>query len=943
MKTLYLIDGYSLIYRSYFAFIHRPLTNRKGENTSAVFGFFKSLFSFISQYKPELLGVILDSIGPTFRHVKYPEYKANREKTPEDLHAQIPVIETLLKAFGIAYVRLNGFEADDIIATYGKLCLKEGRPCRILSGDKDLLQLVEGPVRVLQPGKSGGFSLLGREEVFSSWGVYPEQIVDYLSLTGDQSDNVPGVKGIGPKTAEALITKFGTLTELYEKLPEITGSQRTKLEENKENAFLSRDLITLRADAPIPEASEGDFTATLALRGLNADLAIPLLKEQDLNSLITDLAKPELAALVRSDKGPLQGTMSFGETTEPGEMSAVSPGSVPPKPAASVPAQPAVFAVEPKPRGSYDSVTTLARLQDWIKKVKKAGIYAFDSETDSIEGVRAKPVGFSLSVEAGKGCYIPLRASGREVLREEGVRELLRQILEDPGLKLIGQNIKYDYQVLKNWGIVMRGIHFDTMVAGWVLDTSAASYGMDNMAERYLSYETIHFTDIVPKGDTFDLVPLEQAVEYAAEDADITYRLYELFAPQIEARGFQKLFYEVEMPLVPILGDMELAGVKLLPKKLTSYSKELEDQLADIEKKIFNLCGFTFNIKSTKELQEVLFVKRKLKTGKRTKTGFSTDTGVLEELAREDPVPGLVLEHRLLAKLKSTYVDALPGLINPKTGRVHSHFLQTGTATGRLSSRDPNLQNIPIKTEEGRKIRSAFTAEKGNVLISADYSQIELVVLAHLSGDKALCDAFESGSDVHSQTASLIFGVPVREVTQDQRRAAKVINFGIMYGMSAFRLAGELSIPRTTAAGFIETYFNKYSGITSFIADTVARTEESGNVSTILGRERKVPGINSRNKTEKMAAERVAVNTPIQGSAADIVKLSMLRVSSELRKTLPEVRLILQVHDELIFEAPKQAEAEAAAIIRREMEKAMTLNIPLKVSIESGTDWGDLH
>ena len=569
---------------------------------------------------------------------------------------------------------------------------------------------------------------------------------------------------------------------------------------------------------------------------------------------------------------------------------------------------------EPAPelarKGTYTLITDLQTLDEWLSRIREAGRFAFDSETDSLDALKARPVGFSFAVESGEACYVPLRGPEGPVLDEEEVRRRLKPVLEDSSLELIAQNAKYDYKVLKRWGLTLSSLAFDTMVAGWLLDTTANSFGLDELARSYLGYTTVHYADLFPDHGRgrdyppFYEVPLETAADYAAEDADITFRLYTVFEPLLAERGFDRLFYDLELPLVPVLAEMELRGIRIDTDMLAAYSRELDGLLASIEEEIYELCGREFNIASTKQLQEVLFVERKLKPVKKTKTGYSTDVAVLQELAREDPVPEKVLRHRLLSKLRSTYVDALPKLVNPETGRLHTHFTQTGTATGRLSSKDPNLQNIPIRDEEGRRIRTAFVPADGWVFVSADYSQIELVVLAHLSGDPGLTRAFREGKDVHRETGALIFGVPAEEVTSAQRRIAKTINFGVMYGMSSFRLSRELNISRDEAERFIEAYFRTYPNIKSFVEETVRQAETHGAVRTLLGRERPLPDITSRNRTVKSGAERIAVNTPIQGTAADIVKRAMLRVSRRLAAEGGGGRILLQVHDELILEAP---------------------------------------
>ena len=892
---LYLVDGYSLIYRAYFAFFRRPLTNSRGQNTSAIFGFFSSLFQLLKLREPSFLAVVMDSRTPTFRHEKYPEYKANREKAPQDLHDQVPVIEEILNALGISCLRRDGFEADDLIATLAAKSREEGRKCYILSGDKDLLQLVGGGVYVIHPPKGAeDFAVLDREGVFSARSVYPEQIVDYLALTGDQSDNVPGVAGVGDKTAVKLLSEYQDLERLYDALEELQPpGVKKKLAEGKHNAFLSRELVTLRNDVPVEIGIED-----LRMTELNRKAAVPLFADQDMSRMVEELG-------------------------------------------GSFEAQKEAEQLEP---GSYETVLKLEALQRWIGEVRKTGVFAFDTETDSLDPLRANPVGFSLAVAKGHACYIPVQAPDRDVLDLKTVLDQLAVVLIDPSLTLVGQNIKYDYKVMARQGIVLRCRFFDTMVAAWLLDSERSSYSMDNLAAQLLNYRTIHYTDVVEKDKTLADVQLERATDYSAEDADITFQLYELFRPQLDSVGLATIFSDLEMPLVGILADMEIAGIRLNADQLRAYSARLEVELAKLEEEIFALCSRRFNVRSTKELQSVLFDELGLPPVKKTKTGQSTDNYVLMELARTgNKVPELVLNHRLLSKLKSTYVDALPQLVNPDSGRLHTHYIQTGAATGRLASKDPNLQNIPIREEAGRHIRKAFVPDAGCSFLSADYSQIELVVLAHLSGDPMLREAFREGRDIHRQTAAVLYGVAEAEVSADQRRIGKTINFGVIYGMSAFRLARDMRIPRRDADEFIQRYFERYAGVDRFIKQTIRQAEQRGYVETIMGRRRPLGRINSRNRTEKMAAERVAVNSPIQGSAADIVKRAMIGVTRALEEKRMASRLLLQVHDELIFEVPDRELDQARKLVKEKMERAVELSVPLRISLEVGPTWGDIH
>jgi DNA polymerase-1 len=929
-RPLYLLDSYAFIYRSYFAFLNRPLKNLKGENVSAAFGFFRFLFNLFESRKPGAFAAVFDPKGTTFRHQIYPEYKATRQKTPEDLHAQVPLVEEILRALGLPVLRTEGYEADDLIATLATRAREEDRECWIVSGDKDLLQLVGGSVKALRPDSSFAYSPYGSEEVRAEWGVPPERILDYLSLTGDASDNVPGVAGIGDKTALKLLGEFHSLDELYGRLAEVKPEgARKKLEAGKESAFLSYKLITLETKAPI------------GIKDLD-ELDVEGLDRSKANALF---AREGMKSLVSSGAGDLFAE-SAGVAADGGAV-ASAPAGTPP---------------ELLGPGEYECVTEEAVLASWVDRCIAAGTFAFDCETDSLDELAAKPVGFSLSCEPRKACYVPLRCPEEKRVGEAAARRQLTRLFSAKGGAsgpiLVGHNVKYDWQVMRNFGAPMACALRDTMIAAWLLDAEAPSLALGALAERRLGNAGIAYEEVVPKGASFEMVPADKATAYAAEDADFTLRLHLLMEAELEAAGLTKLYRELEMPTLPILGSMEAEGILVDSGELRAYGVELEKELDSIQRDIWKDVGREFNIASPKQLQEVLFVERKLQPGKKTKTGYSTDSSVLEELASLDIVPRKILRHRSLAKLKSTYVDSLATLAEAdaaasssgggpdlfgKTGRVHTHYMQTGAATGRLSSRDPNLQNIPVRDEEGRRIREAFTAAEGSLLVSADYSQIELVVLAHLSRDPGLLKAFREGVDVHRRTASLLFGMSEDEVTADRRRIAKTINFGVIYGMSAFRLSNELGIPRGEAQSFIDAYFQTYAGVRAFIDKAVREAEERGYSTTILGRRRPIAAINSRNKTEKQAAERVAVNTPIQGSAADIVKLAMLRVDAALRAERPKARLLLQVHDELIAEAPEKDAKAVAALMKREMESAIELSLPLRVSVETGKRWGEMH
>lgn len=901
-NTLYILDGYGLIYRAYFAFIHRPLTDRDGNNVSAVYGFFRAIFALRRSYKAEEIAVALDPAGPTFRHEQYPEYKANRDPAPEELHAQVPIIREILELMGIPVFLIDRYEADDVMGTVAEICRKQRRSCRLVSADKDLMQLIDDDVRLLRPEKGGGFREMGPAEVLEEKGVRPDQIIDYLALIGDASDNIPGVAGIGPKTASALLAEWDNLDSLYENIDRAAkGARLAKLKEGKDKAYFSQDLVTIKIDLPLADELE-------AMEGMTADplAAAQMFRERDLKTLAA-----EVEALADS----LKSVLKKEETQTSPEVSKIS----------------------------YTSILSEVEMTEWGGRIRKACIVALDTETDSLDPMRAELVGLSVSVKAGEAAYLPVKRPDGPCIPLMKVVEWLNHLLADGNIRIIGQNFKYDMKVLRRAGVDIGGSWFDTMIAAWVLDASSP-VGMDALADRYLGLTTVKFKDVVSKGETFDIVPLEEAVRYAAEDADMTMRLYEILAPKLESDPKRlSIFRDMEMPLQPILAGMEAEGIGLDIFELEAYGEELKQAIDGLVKEIHGLCGREFNIASPKQLQKVLFEERGLTPGKKTKTGFSTDNKVLSELSKEDPVPEKILLYRSLTKLKSTYVDVLPQLVHPKDGRIHTSYSQTGAATGRLSSNKPNLQNIPVRDENGRRIRTAFKSRPGYVFVSADYSQIELVVLAHMSGDEALSNAFREGVDVHSRTAALLLGIDVGDVTPEQRRIAKTVNFGVMYGMSAFRLSNELGIGRKEAKHFIDAYFTTYRGIKLFVEEAVAQAENDGGVRTLYGRFRPLPGINSRNHVEKAAAERAAVNSRIQGTAADIMKVAMIDVDAALAGRFPKARMLLQVHDEMLIEAPESDAAALADFLKETMEAAVDLSVPLCVSVETGTSWGDIH
>ena len=929
-NTVYILDSYGLIYRCYFAFINRPLTNKDGNNVSAIFGFFRNLHSILKHYNPQFIACAMDSKTATFRHEMYKEYKATRNKTPEDLHAQIPWIDEILKDLGIPVLQCDGYEADDIIATVAKKCAQQGKSCRILSGDKDLMQLVTETTQILKPDHADVWKVTGPQGVQAEWGVPPEQLLDLLSLYGDSADNIPGVQGVGVKTAGKLLEQYKNLDGIYEHIDEIKGAMQKKLIDGKENAYFSQKLIRLCDTVP---CSDIDDAVNNPIQ-LNFEKAAQKLNQYGVPAVAKQYAELAVESGTSTNATTIIQTQSEDSQTEQ------------------------IPSLEVKQnQGDYSVVTNLEELQNYINLIEEnEKIVAFDCETTSLDTLNTQLVGFSLSSQAGKGIYVPLYTSNLfenlDFIPQDKALEQIAQLFNNPQVTVILHNGKFDYKVLRSNGIKINNNKpscklVDTMIAEWLLNsdkTGKNSYSLEYLAETKLGLKGIEYEDLVPKGQTFADLPVEKAYPYAAEDADFTFQLWQKLEPQLKNQNLYELFTSTEMRLMPLLAEMEIQGIHLDSQTLYDYNKELTIGIEDIQNKIYSTVGHAFNIASPKQLQEVLFTERGLKPTKKTKTGYSTDTSVLEELALYDPVPKMILEYRELAKLQSTYVETLPTMCD-KNERIHTDFIQTGTATGRLSCREPNLQNIPVRNEAGRKIRSAFTATPGTILISADYSQIELVVLAHLSQDKNMCNAFISGTDVHKATAALIFGIPQEEVTPQMRRTAKTINFGVIYGMSAFRLANDLGISRTQAAEFIENYFKTYSSVNDFINSTIQKTEETGFVQTIFGRKRHIANINSKNKLEKSGAERMAVNTPVQGSAADIVKKAMLDVSKALEEENTQAKLILQVHDELLVECPDNPQAieKTISIIKEKMENAVKLNVPLKVSIEYGKNWGEFH
>jgi DNA polymerase-1 len=896
-EALYLIDGSAFAYRAFFAI--RRLTNSKGQPTNAVYGFARMLLKLLREHEPSHIAVVFDAPGKTFRDDIYPEYKATREPTPDDLTSQFPLIHRLVEAFNVPIIMESGVEADDVMGTLAGQAADQGMQAVLVTGDKDLLQLVTEQVRVFDPGKGDEGLWLGVDEVRDRFGVGPERVIDALGLMGDASDNVPGVRGIGPKTARALLEIYGTLEELYKHVDELSGKQKERVLADRDMAFLSRELVTIRKDVPLP---------------LNVDDCRR--REFDRAKMAEVFAELEFQSLLEE---------FLPETAE-------------------------VEATD------YRPVLTTAELDRAIGDMQSAGKMAVDTETTSTDPMRAELVGVSMSCGANTGYYVPVGhtpeamaavkspGAGKRLTRDQALARL-KPLLEDPGIGKIGHNIKYDLVVLERTGIRLAGIEFDTMVGSYLTDASRLRHNLDEVSLHYLKRKMIPISDLIGKGSkaiTFDSVPLDRACEYACEDADVTWRLAEVFGPLLRERGQVALFEEVELPLIVVLARMEQAGVAIDGKVFEQLQTEVEERQRALEAEIYAEAGEQFQINSPKQLQEILFGKLGLKPVRRTKTGYSTDMEVLEELALEHPLPKKILEYRTLDKLRGTYIEALPRLVNPETGRIHTSFNQAVAATGRLSSSDPNLQNIPIRTELGRRIREGFIpGRRDHKLISADYSQIELRILAHLSGDPGLREAFEHDADIHEETALRLFGVMPRTVTPEMRRQAKAVNFGVVYGISPFGLGRSLGISTTEAARFIEQYFAKYPGVKRWIESTLKSATERGYVTTLLQRRRYVPELASGTLSVRKAAERVAINTPVQGSAADIIKLAMVKLDAALAGT--QARLLLQVHDELVLEAPAKQAKDVAETTKRVMESAFELAVALKVDVGIGDHWAEIH
>jgi DNA polymerase-1 len=916
-RRLVLIDGNSYLYRAFHAL--PPLTTSKGQPTGAIFGFLNMLRQIQRVHSPDLIAVVMDAPGPTFRDELYAHYKANREAMPDDLQTQIPPLMEMVRALGITLLRESGVEADDVIGTLARRAHAAGLDTLIATSDKDMSQLVNDRIRVFD-GISG--RMLDAAGVLDKFGVPPERIIDWLTLVGDTSDNIPGVPSVGPKTAAKWLTEYGSLDAIVARADEIKGKVGEKLRAHIDQLPLSRQLATIHCDVPLDEKPEDMRLGTPDIGVLTR-----LSEQLEIRSLLKGIG-----SAVATDTDPA--------TIAPSAADAAAPPADPPP----------VRLPDPVTR-NYQTIFSAEQLSDWLQRIESAELVAFDTETTSLDYMQAEIVGLSFALDAGDAAYLPLAhryVGAPDQLDRSDTLAKLKPWLENPAAHKVGHHLKYDAHVLANHGIRLAGMRHDTMLESYVLDSTATRHDLDSVAKKYLGVDTIHFEDVAGKGAkqiTFDQVSVELASEYAAEDADITLRLHRQLWPRLAAvPGLVELYEHIEQPLVPVLTRMEETGVLVDTRLLRTMSGEFAEKMAALEKAAHLEAGHPFNLNSPKQLQAVLFDELKLPVRQYTPTKQpSTNEDALAELADEYPLPRLILDYRSLSKLKSTYTDKLPELVCARTGRIHTSYHQAVAATGRLSSSDPNLQNIPIRSEEGRRIRQAFVARKGCVLLAADYSQIELRIMAHLSGDEGLLGAFAEDRDIHQATAAEVFGTPLAEVSKDQRRSAKAINFGLIYGMSAFGLARQLGISREEAQRYVELYFLRYPGVKAYMEQTRAQAREQGYVETVFGRRLYLPDIRARQQAQRQYAERSAINAPMQGTAADIIKRAMISTDAWLQQSDTGARLIMQVHDELVLEVP----VEHLAVVRTEivalMSAAAALRVPLRVDAGQGANWDEAH
>ena len=886
-KKLYLIDGTSLLYRSFYAI--KNLSTSQGFPTNAIYGFITTLRKIVGQHRPDYLGVVFDAKGPTFRHEMYKDYKAHRKPMPEDLVVQIPVLKKVLQAMHVPFFEQEKYEADDLLGSMARLIPAHGISTVIVSTDKDLLQLVDVNTTVYNPSKD---VFLDEKGVKESFGAAPDQVIDVLALWGDQSDNVPGVPGIGEKTSKLLIGRFGSLDNLLDNLEKIEkASHREKIKNNLAQLELSRELVTIDRNLSVPFDPQ-----EFSLSEPDKEALLPLLQEMEFTSLLSEYMK----------------------TTE-------------------------------ETKKKYSVIWDEAQLKDLVAKIGRAQRCALDTETDSPSPTRAKLVGISFSTEGGEAHYLPLGHYYTDVppqIPKEKALALLRKVITNPKIKKIGQNIKYDHIVLTREGLPVAGIELDTMVLSYLLEPNWGKHNLGALSQAYLQIKPISYHEIAGKGKdqkTLDEVDIQQVAPYACQDADLALKLSDVLWPSIQEQNLDTLYCQIERPLISVLADMEMWGVKIDPSVLSSLSEELEDELQRLKIKIFEICGEEFNLNSPQQLARILFEKLGLPTSRKTRItkGYSTSSDILLELAHRFPIAEYALQYRQLSKLKSTYADALPLLVNPDTGRIHTSYNQTVASTGRLSSSDPNLQNIPARGELGHRFRQAFIPDKGHLFLSADYSQIELRVLAHLSDDANLIDTFLKDQDVHQETANRVFGLSSSLFKDEQRRRAKIINFSMVYGASAFSLGKELGTSTPEAQEFINTYFEKYSKVREFLEKSVTEAKEKGYSETLFGRRRQVPELRQSDRMAQQAGRRIALNTPIQGTAADLMKIAMIDIWEALRQKKMKSRMILQVHDELVFEVPESECDELENLVKKKMEGVAALQVPLKVNLNWGINWAE--
>ena len=926
-NPLVLVDGSSYLYRAFHAF--PPLTNSAGEPTGAMYGVLNMLKSLISQVQPSHIAVVFDAKGKTFRDEMFEQYKSHRPPMPDDLRKQIQPLHDIIRALGIPLLVIEGVEADDVIGTLAVAASKANQKVLISTGDKDMAQLVDDNIMLINTMNN---TLLDRDAVIEKYGIPPELIIDYLALMGDSADNIPGVAGVGEKTALGLLQGIGSMAEIYANLDKVVelpirGAKKLgdKLLAEKEVADLSYRLATIKTDVDLDITPE-----QLTLGASNNDQLTEYFGRYEFKRWLNEVMNGA-DSITNNNEQPTkinhyQATPSLAQDNTDETLPAIQID-----------------------RSRYETLLTEADLNRWVDKLKQAKLFALDTETDNLDYMAANLVGISFALENGEAAYLPLQLDylgAPKTLEKTTALSLLKPVLENPAIQKVGQNFKYDLTIFARNGIDVQGVAFDTMLESYVLN-STGRHNMDDLAKRYLGHQTISFEEIAGKGKnqlTFNQIPLEQAAEYAAEDADVTMKLQQVLWEKLSKEPtLEKLFKEMELPLLGVLSRMERRGVLIDSDALFLQSNEIANRLSELEEQAYVLAGQPFNLASTKQLQEILFDKLGLPVIQKTPKGApSTNEEVLEELAFSHELPKVLVEHRGLSKLKSTYTDKLPQMVNPQTGRVHTSYHQAVTATGRLSSSDPNLQNIPIRNEEGRRIRQAFIAREGFTVVAADYSQIELRIMAHLSQDQGLINAFTQGKDIHRSTAAEIFGVALDEVTSEQRRNAKAINFGLIYGMSAFGLSRQLGIGRADAQSYMDLYFKRYPGVQTFMHDIREKAKAQGYVETLFGRRLYLPDINSSNGMRRKAAERVAINAPMQGTAADIIKRAMIQLDQKLQND-PDIAMIMQVHDELVFEVRSEKVAFYSELIKTQMESAADLVVPLIVEVGQGTNWDEAH